>query len=308
MRLPRLAIVSVEFEFNTDADEKYDEVVQQINSKRSELPDEIVQLDMWKWTVADMAMLQLALISEEEPFSELEKTAETLRKRVEKIGNIRRVNFYGLPDQEIHISLDFEKMALVNTSLDHISKAIASNNVNIPGGDIKLGSSMLSVKTSGSFQDLDEIRNCVVNSYQGKLIYLKDVAEVEFAYEERNYVTRYGAKHMPRAIVTMPLLTLYADLLGIVGGGIVAGGMGITPLQYISQSELSIKLNHLSVGLIKSVVFAVLIAVAGCRAGINSGRSSAAVGQAATEAVVTAIVYLIIADAAINIIFQQIKF
>jgi multidrug efflux pump subunit AcrB len=58
----------VEFEFSADADEKYDEVVQQINSMRNDLPDEIVQLDMWKWTVADMAMLQLALISEEEPF------------------------------------------------------------------------------------------------------------------------------------------------------------------------------------------------------------------------------------------------
>ena len=63
--------------------------------------------------------------------------------------------------------------------------------------------------------------------------------------------------------------------------------------------------DSLSVGLIKSVVFGLLIAVAGCRSGINSGRSSAAVGQAATEAVVTAVVYLIVADAAINIIFQQ---
>jgi phospholipid/cholesterol/gamma-HCH transport system permease protein len=109
-------------------------------------------------------------------------------------------------------------------------------------------------------------------------------------------------------VVIMPLLTLYADLLGIVGGGIVAGGMGITPLQYISQTEHALGINHLAVGLIKSVVFALLIAVAGCRAGINSGRSSAAVGQAATEAVVTAIVYLIVADAGINIIFQQIRF
>jgi len=194
-----LAIVSVEFEFKTDADETYAEVVQQITSIRSELPDEIVQLDMWKWTVADMAMLQMALISEDEPFLEMEKTAESLRKRIEKIRNIRKVNFYGLPDQEIHISLDFEKMAMVNTSLNHISRAISTNNVNIPGGDIKLGSSNLSVRTSGSFQDLDEIRNCVVNSYQGKLIYLRDVAEVEFDYEERNYLTRYGAKNMPRA-------------------------------------------------------------------------------------------------------------
>ncbi|MEM8561341.1 MAG: ABC transporter permease [Pseudomonadota bacterium] len=105
-------------------------------------------------------------------------------------------------------------------------------------------------------------------------------------------------------MVTMPLLTLYANILGIVGGGIVAGGMGITPLQYFSQTEQALALNHLAVGLIKSVVFAVLIAVAGCRAGINAGRSSAAVGQAATEAVVTAVVYLIVADAALNIMFQ----
>ena len=107
-------------------------------------------------------------------------------------------------------------------------------------------------------------------------------------------------------IVTMPLLTLYANVLGMLGGGIVAGGMGINPLQYINQSEASLSLTHLGIGLAKSVVFAILIAVAGCRAGINSGRSSAAVGQAATEAVVTAIVYLIVADAAINILFQQI--
>ena len=109
-------------------------------------------------------------------------------------------------------------------------------------------------------------------------------------------------------VAVMPMLTLYADLLGIVGGGIVAGGMGITPLQYITQAEQALGVNHLVVGLIKSVVFALLIATAGCRAGMNSGRSSAAVGQAATEAVVTSIVYLIVADAAINIICQQIRF
>jgi phospholipid/cholesterol/gamma-HCH transport system permease protein len=106
-------------------------------------------------------------------------------------------------------------------------------------------------------------------------------------------------------IVIMPLLTIYADLLGIVGGGIVAGGMGIAPVQYIIQGETALSFAHVAVGLLKALVFAILIAVAGCRAGINSGRSSAAVGQAATNAVVTAIVYLIVADAAINILFQH---
>jgi phospholipid/cholesterol/gamma-HCH transport system permease protein len=108
-------------------------------------------------------------------------------------------------------------------------------------------------------------------------------------------------------IIIMPLLTIYADLLGIVGGGIVAGGMGIAPIQYIIQGETALSFTHVAVGLLKAVIFATLIAIAGCRAGINSGRSSAAVGQAATNAVVTAIVYLIVADAAINIMFQQLQ-
>ena len=113
---------------------------------------------------------------------------------------------------------------------------------------------------------------------------------------------------MPRMlalIVMMPLLTIYANLLGIVGGGIVAGGMGIGLLQYVDHAQGAFTIAHILVGLLKSFLFAMLIAVAGCRSGINSGRSSAAVGQAATEAVVTAIVYLIVADAAINILFQQ---
>jgi phospholipid/cholesterol/gamma-HCH transport system permease protein len=106
-------------------------------------------------------------------------------------------------------------------------------------------------------------------------------------------------------MVMMPLLVIYANLLGIAGGAIVSGGMGISLLQYMNQAAGAVTLPHIAVGLLKSVVFAGLIALAGCRSGIQSGRDSAAVGQAATEAVVTALVYLIVADAAINILFQH---
>ncbi|WP_439105976.1 MlaE family ABC transporter permease [Congregibacter sp.] len=105
-------------------------------------------------------------------------------------------------------------------------------------------------------------------------------------------------------ILMMPLLIVYADALGIVGGAVVAGGMGVTPLQYISQLESAITMTHFFVGLFKGFVFAALIATAGCRAGMNAGRNSEAVGRATTEAVVTAVVYLIVADAGINILCQ----
>jgi phospholipid/cholesterol/gamma-HCH transport system permease protein len=140
--------------------------------------------------------------------------------------------------------------------------------------------------TIGMLREMGVLMTAVVMAGRTGAAYAAQLGTMQ-TNEEIDAITTMGISPMeflvvPRIlalIVTMPLLTLYADLLGIVGGGIVAGGMGITPLQYINQSELSIKISHLSVGLIKSVVFAVLIAIAGCRAGINSGRSSAAVGQ-----------------------------
>ncbi len=187
-----LAVVSVEFEFDSDADEKYEEVVMQVNGMRNTLPDEIYQLEMWQWSISDMAMMQLALISENATYAEMEQVADELGDRLEKIRSIRKVDLYGVPEQRVMISLDFEKMALSGTSIERVTQAISGSNINIPGGDLDIGRSTLSVKTSGSFRDLDEIRNCVVNAYQGRLIYLRDIATVEMEDGDLNHLTRYG--------------------------------------------------------------------------------------------------------------------
>ncbi len=107
-------------------------------------------------------------------------------------------------------------------------------------------------------------------------------------------------------VLMVPLLTIYADVLGILGGMLVGVGMfDITVTQYLSQTLESVTLVHLAVGLFMSLVFAVIIAVAGCYQGVNSGRSSAAVGEAATTAVVSAIVGIVVADAVITLVATQ---
>jgi phospholipid/cholesterol/gamma-HCH transport system permease protein len=98
---------------------------------------------------------------------------------------------------------------------------------------------------------------------------------------------------------------MYSNILGMLGGAIVALGMDITFIQYLNQTQGSVDFADFATGLFKSMVFALLIAIAGCHAGLACGRSSAAVGQATTKAVVTALVYLIVADAALNILYQR---
>ena len=105
---------------------------------------------------------------------------------------------------------------------------------------------------------------------------------------------------LPRMLVLifmMPLLCLYADLMGIVGGAIVGVGLfDISVVQYLSQTKGAVTLPNIWLGLIKSLVFGMIIAVAGCYQGMYSGRNAQAVGLATTSAVVTAIVIIIAVD------------
>lgn len=96
----------------------------------------------------------------------------------------------------------------------------------------------------------------------------------------------------------MPLLVLYADIVGILGGYVVCVGMlDLTPTQYWEETKAAVTLTHISIGLVKGVVFGVLIALAGCLRGMRCGRSAADVGEATTSAVVTAIIWIIMIDA-----------
>lgn len=111
---------------------------------------------------------------------------------------------------------------------------------------------------------------------------------------------------LPRAlalIIMMPLLTIYANVVGILGGAIIGIVMlDLTPMQYALQTIGAINLRSVASGLINSSVFGVLVAISGCMQGIRCGRSASAVGEATTAAVVNAIVYIVVANAIISVI------
>jgi phospholipid/cholesterol/gamma-HCH transport system permease protein len=113
---------------------------------------------------------------------------------------------------------------------------------------------------------------------------------------------------LPRMLalmLMMPLLTLYADVLGIVGGLLV----GITTLdlgfmQYVERTREALSVQHFAAGLFKGSVYGVIVALAGCMRGMKCGRSAAAVGDATTSAVVLAIVFIIVACGGITVVYD----
>ncbi len=113
---------------------------------------------------------------------------------------------------------------------------------------------------------------------------------------------------LPRVIalvLMVPLLCVYADIVGILGGAVIGMSiLDIGPVQYYQQTLSALHLRDFAVGFIKGAVFGVIVALAGCLRGLQCGRSASAVGVATTSAVVTAIVWIIVFDALLTVIYD----
>jgi len=117
---------------------------------------------------------------------------------------------------------------------------------------------------------------------------------------------------LPRMIalwLMMPLLCVYADLMGILGGLIVGVFMlDLNIQEYLHMTEVSVRLKDFWIGLFHSAVFGVLVAMAGCLRGMQCGRSASAVGDATTSAVVTGIVSIVVATGIITLMCNLLGF
>ena len=105
-------------------------------------------------------------------------------------------------------------------------------------------------------------------------------------------------------VLMMPLLTMYASLMGILGGTAVGLIMlDLSLAQYVAQTIDAVNLNSLFGGLFKSVVYGSLVALAGCQQGMACGKSAMAVGQSTTRAVVMGIVLIVVSASVLTVIY-----
>jgi phospholipid/cholesterol/gamma-HCH transport system permease protein len=106
-------------------------------------------------------------------------------------------------------------------------------------------------------------------------------------------------------MLMMPLLALYASVMGIAGGLLVSvSALDVGFRQYLIQTESALTLGDFAGGLFKASVYGVIVALAGCLRGMQCGRSAAAVGRATTSAVVTGIVFIVVACGILTVVYD----
>lgn len=180
----------VEFEYGANYDDKYQELVRELNAARPELPANLYSTEVLKIDPTNTSVIQVAMVSANASQTTLKQLADKLKQELEKIKALKNVEISGLPDQQIRIDVDQAKLAELKIPLNRIIQSVQAENQNIPAGSVEAGTQTFSVKSSGNYQSIDDVGNTIISSMNGKNIMLKDVAKVYPTFGTASHTTR----------------------------------------------------------------------------------------------------------------------
>lgn len=192
--LDGVGVIRIEFQWHTDPSDKYDEVVREVNRIRSQLPPDLASLEVRKTGSGLVNIVQFALVSEDAGYRELKDRAEELRDSIETVPGVRRSEIWAFPEPEVRVAIDLERMGRAGIALGQVEAAIRGENAAIPGGAVDVGLRKYNLKTSGSYDSLEEIAETVVASRGGRIVKLRDIAAVAWDTEEERYTGRFSGR------------------------------------------------------------------------------------------------------------------
>jgi len=244
-----VASIKVEFEYGVNVDEKYNEVIREVNNLRGELPIDLQSLEVEKSDPSDVNTYQIALVSETASYKQLYDQADKLKTKIEKVGPVKKVQILAYPTQEVKVDLNLDRLAAHGISADMVMNAIKQEAQNIPGGSVDTHDKKFNIKTSGDYGSLAEIGNTIIKTSGEKIVFLKDIASVSMGYEDEKYIGRYnGQRCIFIALSEKPETNIIADheyIMPIIDAFATALPSNMTlETGFIQAEDVSGRLNH----------------------------------------------------------------
>jgi HAE1 family hydrophobic/amphiphilic exporter-1 len=186
--------VRLNFAWGTNLDAAADDVRSRLDRVRGRLPEEADPPTIFKADSNAQAIMQIGVEGDYDPVTLRELAENDLSPRLERAPGVAAVTINGGLRRQIHVDLSKEKITALNLSVDRVVQALKSENQNLPLGQIDQGDSTYLVRSQGQFVNIDDIRNLVVLTRQEVPVYLKDVADVQDATEDRRQFLRITSR------------------------------------------------------------------------------------------------------------------
>ncbi len=179
------SVITLEFEYGYDIDVLTNDVRDKLDMVESMLPDDCENPIIFKFST-DMIPICILSVEASESMPGLYKILDdAVVNPLARIDGVGTVSVSGAPKREIHIYCDPRKLEAYGLSVEQISQKISAENRNVPGGSFDIGSNTYALRVQGEFRDSRQMADLPVGTYQGKTVYLRDVARVDDSLEER---------------------------------------------------------------------------------------------------------------------------
>jgi HAE1 family hydrophobic/amphiphilic exporter-1 len=198
---PNVSMVEVKFNWGTNLDISTMDIREKLEIVKRELPDEVEEPIVSKLDPSMMPVLIVGMSGDKSDTMLKQIAEDTVVKRIEHLEGVSSVKVMGGVERQIRVFLMPDKMEGYGVALTQVIQALKMENMNVPGANVEYGDRELIVRTTGEFEDIEEIKNLIVANRQGAIVYLKDIARVEDAAEDRKTYARMNEKQGLRILV-----------------------------------------------------------------------------------------------------------
>jgi hydrophobic/amphiphilic exporter-1 (mainly G- bacteria), HAE1 family len=186
--------VRLNFDYGTDLSEAADEVRTRVDRMRNRLPEDAEPPTIFKFDSSAQPIMQIGVEGDFDPVTLREAAQNELAPRFERVDGVAAVTVNGGLRRQIHVELSKEKVTALNLSVNQVVQTLRNENQNTPLGEIYQGNSTFLLRSQGQFQSVEDIKNVVVLTREGVPVYMRDIAEVKDATEQRRSFMRINGR------------------------------------------------------------------------------------------------------------------
>jgi len=197
-----------------DLEAAWDELAKEIDNIRSELPDEVISVDI-NTRLSESASMILSFSGEGYTSEDLVDVAETFEKELGKIDGVRRFDIDGKVEKEVVVTVDMEQLNQYGLTLNDIGRLVESQNIEIPTGNLEQESFNIPVRAEGTYDSVESIGNTIliVSQESGAVLKLRDIAEITLQGKKNNPIYKLNGEG------TVLLTGYFEETLNVVNVG-----------------------------------------------------------------------------------------
>jgi len=188
--------IVVEFNPGIEVSEAKQRVRDAVDKAKANLPTDLPkEPDIMQVDLSEIPIMYIN-ISGDYDLQRLKKYADDTKDRIETLKEITRVDIVGALDREIQVDADMYKMQAASVTFSDLERAISSENVTVSAGTVSTYGSKRTIRIAGQFKSPEEIKDIMIKSGSGAIVYVKDIAEVKDSFKEQESFSRINGKNV----------------------------------------------------------------------------------------------------------------